>query len=104
MVIEAQDASGAFSWQDSGGPAKVTKILPAIISGIRDAREEVNDMVPICNEEKIPVQKHSTHTIETLSDDIFTSTKDLLFCQKEGNLVKCSETRTRQCKEALRFQ
>lgn len=55
-----------------------------MISRIRDAREEVNGVVPICNEEKIPVQRHSTPTIEALSDDIFTSTKDLLFCQRKA--------------------
>jgi hypothetical protein len=81
MVAEAQTASDALASQNSGGPAKVAKTLAAIISGIRDAKEEVNGVVPICNEEKIPVQRHSTPTIEALSDDIFTSTKDLLFCQ-----------------------
>ncbi len=81
MVVEAQTASDAPASQDSGGPAKVTKIVAAIISGMRDAREEVNGVVPICNEEKIPVQRHSTPAIDALSDDIFTSTKDLLFCQ-----------------------
>jgi hypothetical protein len=81
MVVEAQKASGALAPQYSGGPAKVTNILAAIIPRIRYAREEVNGEVPICNEAKIPVQKHSIHIIETMSDDIFISAKDLLFCQ-----------------------
>jgi hypothetical protein len=80
-VAEAQMASGVFTSQNSGGPAKVAKTVAAIISGIRDAKEEVNGVVPICNEAKIPVQRHSIPTIEALSDDIFTSNKDLLFCQ-----------------------
>jgi hypothetical protein len=81
MVVEAQKDSGALASQDSGGPAKVTKILAAIISGIRDVVEEEKGAVPICSEEKIPVQRHSTHTIEAMSDDNLRSTKDLLFCQ-----------------------
>ena len=69
MVADAQTAHGAFTSQNPGGPLKVAKTLAASISGIRDVREEVNSVVPICSEEKIPVQIHSTPTIEALNDE-----------------------------------